>query len=179
MRDERGFSLVEVVLTTAIAGLIAGGAVTLFVSGQRAGTDLSERGQAQAELRLALDELRTDVHCASAAAGGATSVTLTVPATCVPQGSVTWCTSGSGTRHELFRLAGSGTCATDGRHYADWLTTGDVFTLHPSSFESLAMLRVDLRAQRAEMSGPLRVCDVLVLRNSPREGPTAPTPPSC
>ncbi|MEX2211358.1 MAG: prepilin-type N-terminal cleavage/methylation domain-containing protein [Gaiellaceae bacterium] len=181
LADERGFTLIETLVTVAIVATVVGGITTLFVSGTRAQNELSQRFQGQNEARSALDRLRRDVVCASAASGSSTSVTLTVPAGCVAQGSVTWCTAsgGSPARYRLFRLAGSGTCATQGRLYVDWLTTGAVFTLQPQSLASLAKLRAHLPVQLQRMDAPYELCDVVVLRNSSRIGATSTVAPPC
>lgn len=183
LHSERGYGLVEAIATMAILGTVLGGITTLFVSGSRAQVEMSERFQAQNSARVALDRLRRDVHCSSVATSpDATSVTLTMPATCVAPGSVTWCAvavSGSSTRFELRRLAGSGTCSTDGNPYADWLITSSVFTYQEQSLTSLAKLRVDLQVKLEKMRSRYRLCDVLVLRNSARTGSSSSSAPPC
>ncbi len=177
LRDETGYGLVEAIATLAILGTIIGAITSLFVSGSRAQVQMNERFQAQNTARLALDRLRRDVHCSSSAVVSATSATLTN--SCLAPGSVTWCTVASGSRFKLRRLAGAGTCATGGRIYADWLSTGNVFTYQPPSIANLGKLRVELRVRLASMKTDYRLCDLLVLRNTTRQGSTGAATPSC
>jgi prepilin-type N-terminal cleavage/methylation domain-containing protein len=180
--DERGYSLVEMLAVLAILGTIVGAITTLFVSGSRAQVEMNQRFEAQNTARLALDRLRRDVHCANGTSGtSTTSVTLTYAATgCNGGVSITWCT-GAGTNgsFKLFRLSGAGTCATAGREFADWLTTGAVFTYQTPSVSSLAKLRVDIRVKLVQMKSEYRLCDALVLRNTIRQGSAGTAAPPC
>jgi prepilin-type N-terminal cleavage/methylation domain-containing protein len=67
LTDERGYSLVEMLVVMAILGVVISGLTTVFVSGSRAELDMNRRFQAQQQARLALDRFRADLHCASAA----------------------------------------------------------------------------------------------------------------
>ena len=67
MSDERGYTLVEMLVVMAILGVVIAGLTTVFVSGSRAELDMNRRFQAQQQARLALDRIRADLHCASAA----------------------------------------------------------------------------------------------------------------
>ncbi len=183
LSDERGYGLIEAIATMAILGTVMGGITTLFVSGSRAQLEMNQRFQAQSHARVALDRLRRDVHCSSVGVSpDATTVTLTMPAGCLAQGTVTWCTApvgGSGSRYALRRLAGSGTCATAGNLLADHLITGSVFTYQAQSDTSLAKLRADIQVKLDKMKTRYRLCDVLVLRNSSRTGSPPATAPPC
>lgn len=166
----------------AILGTVVGAITTLFVSGSRAQVEMNQRFEAQNTARLALDRLRRDVHCANGATGtSSTSVTLTYSATGCNSGvSITWCTgAGTSGSYKLFRLSGSGTCAANGREFADWLRAGAVFTYQPQSVSSLAKLRVDLRVKLREMKSEYRLCDALVLRNTLRQGSSSTIAPPC
>src|SRR5438874_3307107 len=99
-----------------ILGVVMGGLTTVFVSATSADNDMNNRFRAQQTARLALDKLRREVHCASAAtpAGSATpSITLTLPSYCKTysgNASVTWCTRSVATNsYALFRVDGA-TC---------------------------------------------------------------------
>jgi type II secretory pathway pseudopilin PulG len=177
LRDESGYSLFEAIAVMAILGTIVGAMTTLFVSGSRAQVQMNERFQAQNNTRLALDRMRRDVHCSSAAAATTTLVTLTN--SCLTEGSVTWCTAASGTRFELRRLAGAGTCSTAGRVLAENLVNGTVFQYQAPSISNLGKLRVDLRVQLPSMQTDYRLCDLLVLRNTTRQGSTGTAVPAC
>lgn len=172
LADERGYSLVELLTVTAILGIVLGGLTTLFVSGTRAEFELNRRFRAQQEARLALDRIRREVHCASAAAGTATTATLTLPAQCpTGAGAITWCTSGSGLRWALYRRVGA-TCgsAAPSIKVADFLTQAAVFGYPPQAATQLAKLHVELPVDVDTTStlGTYRLADDIVLRNSTR-----------
>jgi type II secretory pathway pseudopilin PulG len=180
LTDERGYSLIEAVMVMAMLTLVIAAITTLFASGTNAQGQLNQRFQAQHSARFAFDQLRRDTVCASSASGSATSVSLIVHTGCISAGLVTWCTAQVSTgRHQLFRLAGSGTCATNGRLFADWLTTGDIFTRQGPSDTSLAKVRIDVPIQLTDMEVPYRLCNVFVLRNSEREGAPVTQVASC
>ena len=67
MSSEKGYSLVELLVTMVILSVVVGGLTTVFISGSSAQVRLNERFQAQQNARMALDRLRVDIHCASAA----------------------------------------------------------------------------------------------------------------
>ena len=63
LREERAYSLVELVTVMAIMSIVMTGITTVFVQGSNAELDMNNRFQAQTSVRLALDKLRQDVHC--------------------------------------------------------------------------------------------------------------------
>jgi prepilin-type N-terminal cleavage/methylation domain-containing protein len=67
LRDEGGFSLIEMVVVVTILGMVLGGITTVFISGSRAQLQVNDRFQAQETARLALSAVRQDVHSACAA----------------------------------------------------------------------------------------------------------------
>jgi type II secretory pathway pseudopilin PulG len=177
--------LVETLTVLLIMGVVMGGLTTVFVTATNADTDMNNRFRAQQTARLALDKLRREVHCASAAtpAGSATSsITLTLPTYCKTYSgstSVTWCTRNVATnRYGLYRVNGA-TC-TGGIKWADYLTPTStaavcsgalcIFNYSAQSTSSLAKLQVDFpvnpKASRAVDTYELN--DGLVLRNSTR-----------
>ena len=82
LRDERGFSLIELVFVMAILGTVMAGVTTVFISGSRAELSVNNRFQAQESARLAMAALRNDVHGACAGAVTTTpkqSLTLSIP----------------------------------------------------------------------------------------------------
>ena len=81
-REERGYTLMELLVVMTILGIVMGGITTIFVSGGTAELDLNRRFQAQQQARLALDRIRGDIHCASKAissTGQSTMVINTYP----------------------------------------------------------------------------------------------------
>jgi prepilin-type N-terminal cleavage/methylation domain-containing protein len=141
---ERGYSLVELLTVMAIMGVVMTGVTALLVQGANAEVDMNGRFQAQQSARVAFDKIRREGHCASVAAlTGQTKATLTLNSSCGSQ--VSWCTvavTGT-TRYALYRQTGA-TCGSSGVKWADYLTSGNVFTYTAQSSQSLAKLSVDL-----------------------------------
>lgn len=186
LRDERGFTLVELVLTMSLLLVVLGAITALFVSGSRAQTDLQSRFQAQDELRVALDALRLQIHSACAVADGTpvatplSSVTIWLPPNCDATSQTTWCTRGSGTRYGLYQVPGSATC-TGGTRKADHLTSANVFTYTkqdtPAGSYTLPRLSVDLPLNvRGSGPGTYALDDEIVFRNGFRCVPVVDAP---
>jgi len=182
---QRGYTLVEMLTVLLILGVVMGGLTTVLTSATSADAEMNNRFQAQQATRLALDKLRREVHCSSAATPVATttsSITLTLPTYCKTYSgstSVTWCTRNVSTnRYALYRVNGA-TC-TGGVKWADFLTPTStatvcsaalcVFNYSAQSTSSLAKLHVDFPVNPK----PIRTVDTyelvddLVLRNSSR-----------
>ena len=182
MSDERGYTLIEMLVVLIIFGTVMTALMALFVQGTNAEVDMNKRFQAQQEARLALDRLRRDVHCASAInQGTATSsfVTITVP--CVAGQTVTWCTLGSGQKFGLYRVLGTSCTSTTGPRFADHLTTGAVFSQQVQSTTSLWKLHVDLPVNVApkKSTEAYELVDDIVLRNSTRTCTIGSPSPPC
>jgi prepilin-type N-terminal cleavage/methylation domain-containing protein len=179
LSSQRGFSLMELIVVMSILSTVVTALTGLFVTGTQSEVDLRSRVQAQTEAVTALDRLRRDVHCASAAtASSATSVTLAVP--CVSGGVVSWCTSLVSTgRYTLHRRSTSGTCDSTSAPYADYLSTGSVFSYELASINNLARLRAYLPVKHRSMRSPYTLCDVVVMRNSTRTGSPGTPVPAC
>ena len=171
---ESGYTVVELLVVMLILGAVMGSLTTVFVHAASAELDLNNRFQAQQAARLALDKLRRETHCASqASVASPSSVTLTLAAYCpTGNGSVMWCTVGSGSRYALYRKTG-GTCDATGVKWADHLTTGAVFTYTAQSPSTLAKLRVDfpVNLKPAKSVESYELVDEIVLRNSVRADP--------
>lgn len=172
LRGESGYSLVELLTVMVIMGVVFAGITDVFVAGSKAQAEQDRRFQAQLSTRLALDKLRTDVHCASDANPYATSsVTLQRPSAC--GGTVTWCTvavTGYTSRYALYRQLGS-SCSSAGTKIADYLTTGNAFPAfaHTSGCGCLASLQVDLAVSlKGSSIGKYELTDTIYLRNSTR-----------
>jgi prepilin-type N-terminal cleavage/methylation domain-containing protein len=191
MRSERGYTLVEMLVTLVIMSVVMTALTTLFVQASNAEMDMNNRFQAQQQVRLALDTMRREVHCASVATpnGLSSSVTITLPNWTNPDGtsshcrtgsgSVTWCTRNVSTnRYALYRVVGS-TCS-GGVKWADYLAPSSsaaacsgalcIFTYTPQSTSSLAKLHVDfpVNVKPSKSTEMYELADDLVLRNSSR-----------
>ncbi|TMM05168.1 MAG: type II secretion system protein [Actinobacteria bacterium] len=106
-----GYTLVEMLTVLLILGVVMASLTTVLASATNADADMNNRFQAQQATRLALDKLRREVHCSSAATPTGTttsSITLTLPAyrkTYSGSASVTWCTRNVSTnRYALYRV---------------------------------------------------------------------------
>lgn len=178
IRDEGGYSLVELIAVLGTLGAVVGAITSLFVSGSRAQLDLSTRFEAQTDARAALDRLRRDVHtaCSATPAGASSSVTLrfgsdpTDPLVCTEATEITWCTVASGSSFNMNRLLGPGNCATAGRAFARNLTAGSIFNYQAPSTDNLGKLQATISIRLGQMQTPFQLCDVLVLRNTSRVG---------
>jgi prepilin-type N-terminal cleavage/methylation domain-containing protein len=178
--DVRGFTLVELIVTMAILGVVLSGITALFVSGSKAQSDIQARFDAQTELRVGLDRIRRELHSACALqTATASAITLTIAnPTCQTTRDVTWCTQGSGLRYGLYLVAG--TVCSGGTRFADFLVGGDIFgVLLPNSNDSvgtpngsyaLARVRVSVTvdARPGDAAGRYHVVDDIVFRNSAR-----------
>ena len=183
LAGERGYSLVEMLTVMLILGVVMGALTTLFVRASNAEVDMNKKFQAQQEARVAFDKLKRDVHCASGidtTTASATKVTLVTP--CVSGGSITWCTSGSGTRFALYRNVGTACSGSaPSIRFADFLTSGSVFSNTVQSTSSLWTLSTDFRvnARPAKSVEAYRLTGTIVLRNSTRTCVTGSPVPPC
>lgn len=175
LADERGLTLVELIVVTIVFGVVLTAVTTLFVSATNSETDLNNRFQAQLSARLALDRLRREVHCASAVnpVGPTSSLVLTLPAYCrVGTGTSTWCAvpyPGSTTRFRLWRSAANPCGDAADRLYADFLTAATIFEYVVQSSQSLGKVRINLPVDlNPAKPGSYTLSDELVLRNSTR-----------
>jgi prepilin-type N-terminal cleavage/methylation domain-containing protein len=64
LAQEDGMTLIELLTTMSILGLVMTGIIVMFTSGLRATTDMNTRFQAQQNARLALSSLRNDIGSA-------------------------------------------------------------------------------------------------------------------
>lgn len=179
-RDERGYNLIELIISMTILGMVMTSITVLLVSATTTEVDMNNRFQAQAAARLGLDGLRREVHCAQSVAVSGTAsadgrypiATLTIPSTCPTAGgltAITWCTAANGNRWELWRYQSS-TCSGTGRKYADHLTQSGAFTYSPQSTTSLAFLgvRLPVNVPSPRTTRSYVLDDNIVLRNSTR-----------
>ena len=182
LREEGGYSLIELLTVLVILGVVMGGLTTVFASATTSEADMNNRFQAQLTAKLALDKMRREVHCASVATptGVSSSVTITLPSYCkTGSGSITWCTRSNGTnRYALYRVVGA-TCS-GGIKWADYLVPTStsavcsgalcIFNYTAQSTTSLAKLTVDfpVNVKPSKTVELYELTDGIVLRNSSR-----------
>jgi prepilin-type N-terminal cleavage/methylation domain-containing protein len=194
---EDGYSLVELLTVLVILGVVVGGIVTLFTAGLNADADQNRRYQSQQDGRVALDKMRREIHASCTVSNPTTyntaesAVTLYFASDSCASGthSVTWCTSGSGTRYALYRIVAT-SCTGATIKYADYLTSRNIFTyLPPSSHvttlgggtgsgaittqdgsSTLPRLHVDMTLNRkpTKSTDAYRLVDDIAFRNGPR-----------
>ena len=196
---EEGYTLVELLVVMVILGTVLAGLTTVFVGGSNAEIRLNRRFQAQQQGRLALDRIRTDIHCASAAQAqtigtytgsiklaetSCYAYTASVPAT----PTVSWCpVSVTSTRYQLYRsTATSNICTSSDATrilVADYLTTSsNVFTTAAIPQNSLQTVGIDIRVSANTKTPTLNAYelkDAIVVGNyTPRcnTNPTCPIP---
>jgi prepilin-type N-terminal cleavage/methylation domain-containing protein len=175
LREQRGYSLMELIVSMSILGAVMTSVSVLLVSATNSEVDMNRRFQAQTEARLGLDLMRREVHCAMSVTpvGASASVTLTIPATCPTSGgntSITWCTVANGTnRWGLWRYPGA-SCSGSGKRYADYVTASSIFTYTAQTVDKLAFLnvRLPINLKPSESRFLYNLQDDIVLRNSTR-----------
>lgn len=154
LRDERGYSLIELLIVMSILGLVLGALTTVFVSGSNAEIDLNRQFQAQQAARLALDKIRVDIHCASAAQaqtiGTYPGLKLAFPTGGCYATTVSWCAVPSATmtgRFALYRSTATASICTSTDTtrtlVADDLTTSSVFTTGTIPYLGLETVAID------------------------------------
>lgn len=182
-RDERGYSLIELIISMTLLAAIMTSVSVLLISATKSELDMNKRFQAQTSARLGLDRLRREVHCAqsvvmsgTAVAGSYPNAKLNIPSTCPTAGGlteITWCTRANGNRWELWRYE-SATCNTGaGRKWADHLAKPAIFSYTVQSPSTLAKLRVQLPVSVPTVQNERAYVldDDIVLRNSVRATP--------
>jgi len=189
---EEGYSLVELLVVMLILGTVMAGLTTVFVGGSNAEIRLNQRFQAQQQARLALDRIRTDIHCASAAQAqtigtyaGSIKLAETSCYSYAATPTVSWCpVSVTSTRYQLYRsTATSNICTSSDATrvlVADYLTTSsNVFTTAAIPQNSLQTVGIDIKVSANTKTPTL---DVYELTDSIVVGnyrPRCNTNPTC
>jgi prepilin-type N-terminal cleavage/methylation domain-containing protein len=181
-RAEAGFTLIELLTVMSILGIVLGGLNVMLINGSSAELTLNRRVQAQQQARTALDEIRADVHCASAAQAQTIStysgLKLAVGSCYGTTPTISWCavpvTSG---RFQLYRSTSTtaGVICTPGDTtrtlVADYLTSADTLFATPT-IAQFALQSVGIALQVSVnptvTRDVYRLTDSIVAQNSPR-----------
>jgi type II secretory pathway pseudopilin PulG len=184
-RCETGFTVIELVVSMTILGLVVGSLTGIFSSALNDEADLAKRFQAQQHARLALETIRREMHCANAVtqAGGAaltttatSGITMSLGSYCATSGgsatSVSWCARGSARPWSLYRISGTSCPGSGGVMWADSLTTGMPFslsTVNPSG-PNLTLVHVafPVNVRTTGTVGTYQLWDDIALRNTIR-----------
>ena len=112
VREEAGFTLIELVVVTFVTVVLLAGLANMFTSGLRTSSTLSSTLASQANSHIALDRLEFETRCSSQATllSSGAGVALTIPDWCShASGTVSWCVaSGTLTRYTSSNCSGSG-----------------------------------------------------------------------
>jgi len=181
-RLQDGFTLVEVLVVSAIMVVIFAAITDFFVSGLNQENAQQARINAEEQARTALARLRLDAHQACSATvpvtvpvGTMVQFTLPNATTFCASGTtpVTWCAVASGTSYVLYRQYNSASCSSNAFFEANSLSSSSIFSYLARDAGSvgslhLAKLHVDLQLTSSSggASGSYRLVDDLVLRNS-------------
>jgi prepilin-type N-terminal cleavage/methylation domain-containing protein len=192
LEDERGYSLVELLIVLFILLLVIGALADGFTSASRAEVDQTNRASDQQAARQALDRMRKDIHCATYATANPVNdamgnptdswlLDLPIAAGCLvdlPAGDsgVQWCTAsinGSTTRYGLYRTfetpAGTSCNAANADFQVDYIIKSQVWTgVFCASAGQIRTVGVDLPVNRDYPKRPsrtYRLQDQIALRN--------------
>jgi prepilin-type N-terminal cleavage/methylation domain-containing protein len=172
LRSADGYTMIELLAVLTIFLTVVTALTALFVTGAKAELDANRRFQAQQSARVAFDQMRREIHCASSVTfTSAASVTITLPASCPSAGgvqsTVVYDTSLTSTnRYKLRRKKGSAAAVP----IADYITSGNVFAYTAPTTSTLARLTVDMpvNVYPNEAWKRWRLVADIVLRNSTR-----------
>ncbi|MGH2999332.1 MAG: PulJ/GspJ family protein [Gaiellaceae bacterium] len=167
---ESGFTLVELVVSVFVLGLLMTGLGNVFVSSQRASTDSQARMASQQNVRVAFGRLEFDARCASQATllSSGQGVYLQLPTQCSHStGDVTWCVNGDA----LERIAGT-SCASSGTTLVANVTSAAPFSCYPTGISgALPVLAVALKVNTtATTSDQTSATDYITMHNAPSGG---------
>lgn len=179
---EAGYSLIELLVVMVILGVVLGGLTTVFVSGSKAELDMNMRFNAQQNTRLALSQLRNDIHISCNASASAGQLLLYPSAgsgstpSCAANPTIAWCTGSSTNISARYTLsqASAASCSNPpvGKQFADYLTTNALFTVNTPASKQRLSVTVDLpvdtnkRSSATSTVNRYELKDTIVLRNS-------------
>jgi len=167
---ESGFSLVELIITMVVMGIVVGGLANIFTSGERASADATARMQSQQRVRIAFDRLEYDARCASVATllSSGAGVALTLPSQCDhASGNVVWCVSSGA----LLRYSSGTNCSGATQTYVTDVTSATPFSCNLPVAGGLPQLKVVLAVNSTtRTSDQTTATDYITMRNATSTG---------
>jgi type II secretory pathway pseudopilin PulG len=170
-RDDRGFTLPELLIATVLAMMVIGAAVTIFTAGIRSQPRVDTQAAAIQQARVAMEnmirELRQGSSVPSATASQLAVVTYVHNATCgttTPQCRVTYTCATSGTCTRVVSRP-DGTSPAAPARIVSGLATNNVFTYAPPTTTTPASVGVVLAFPGEGGGNAITLSDSATLRN--------------
>lgn len=151
LREESGFTLVELVIAMIVTVILMAGLSNVFVSGLRTSSTTNAMLASQTSVKVALERLELETRCAQSAtlAAGGADVTLTFPSTysCPANANgtittITWCVTGG----SLVRYADSSSCSGSAETFASDVTSATPFSCVMGGDHPLLEVALDVNA---------------------------------
>ena len=160
MRNQRGFSLVELLVVTVVMGLVVAATYTLYVSTQRTAVTSEEVVDVQQNLRFALDQIASDIRMAGFLVPEGTPALSTTPAD-LNGNDLVMNTTMQTRRFARIESVTDGSTTVDitvaDSEMVDLFNQGDrVYVFRPSPYEELAGAVVDAGKDRGARKLVLR-----------------------
>jgi type II secretory pathway pseudopilin PulG len=164
VEDERGITLIELLIVCVILGVIMGGLANVFISGTRASYVLNSNLNAQQNINIALGRLEYEGRCGSSATilNSGAGVAFTLPTVCSHVSpAVSWCvSSGVLTRYLATSCSGTGT------PYARNITSPTPFSLQANTSDLTEVLINMASNPTGSPGATFSISDSITLRNS-------------
>jgi len=180
--QERGYTLVELLIVMLIMLVVIGGLADGFASATKAEVDQVKRASDQQNARQALQRMRLDIHCAvsvqpAAAQGTGYLLTLPQPNPDCPgvqtsgNSAVQWCTVQISTsRWTLYRSTIDCSNPADATFQVDYVTQANVWPTTTCTSGEIPTVAVDMPVNRDPIKRPgrtYRLQDTIAMRNAP------------
>lgn len=187
-RTEQGSTLIELIVVMAIMLVILAGLTDGFASISHAEVDQTNLANDQQSARQALQRMRLDIHCASAAQGpqavdplnpsagyiitfteSPANATAGCPGVSSTSSGVQWCTNRVSTnRYQLFRSE-SACVSTSANFQVDYVTAANIWASSTCTVGQYPTVAVDMPVNRDAVKRPNRTYelkDAIALRNA-------------